>query len=109
MELGERRRWPFRREGPNGSALLLEVGTLDSSHLSMLPPPLRMWFLRGLGLWGRENHAHVSEDSIERRFVVNPCFVGFDGGLSITIVSRQLWASRHGRDGPMRRDYSRDR
>ncbi|MQM10167.1 hypothetical protein Taro_043057 [Colocasia esculenta] len=23
--LGERRRWPFRREGPNGSALLLEV------------------------------------------------------------------------------------
>ncbi|MQL93166.1 hypothetical protein Taro_025797 [Colocasia esculenta] len=25
VELGARRRWPFRREGPSGSALLLEV------------------------------------------------------------------------------------
>ncbi|MQL73008.1 hypothetical protein Taro_005359 [Colocasia esculenta] len=49
MELGARRRWPFRREGPNGSALLLEVGTLDSSHPSMLSSPLRLWFLV---VWG---------------------------------------------------------
>ncbi|MQM22443.1 hypothetical protein Taro_055494, partial [Colocasia esculenta] len=32
VELRPRKRWPFRREGPNGSALLLEVGTLDSSR-----------------------------------------------------------------------------
>ncbi|MQM19761.1 hypothetical protein Taro_052772, partial [Colocasia esculenta] len=43
VELGARRRWPFRREGPNGSALLFEVGTLDSSHPSMLPSPLRLF------------------------------------------------------------------
>ncbi|MQM10148.1 hypothetical protein Taro_043037 [Colocasia esculenta] len=48
MELGARRRWPFRREGPNKLALLLEVGTLDSSFPSMLPSPLEIvvspWF-----------------------------------------------------------------
>ncbi|MQL74071.1 hypothetical protein Taro_006440, partial [Colocasia esculenta] len=30
--LGERRRWSFRREGPNGSALLLEVRLLSSGR-----------------------------------------------------------------------------
>ncbi|MQL95260.1 hypothetical protein Taro_027926, partial [Colocasia esculenta] len=30
--LGARRRWPFRREGPNGSALLLEVRLLSSGR-----------------------------------------------------------------------------
>ncbi|MQM21662.1 hypothetical protein Taro_054707 [Colocasia esculenta] len=30
--LGERRRWPFRREGPNGSALLVEVRLLSSGR-----------------------------------------------------------------------------
>ncbi|MQL67818.1 hypothetical protein Taro_000112, partial [Colocasia esculenta] len=29
---GARRRWPFRREGPNGSALLLEVRLLNSDR-----------------------------------------------------------------------------
>ncbi|MQM15523.1 hypothetical protein Taro_048469, partial [Colocasia esculenta] len=30
--LGARRRWPFRREGPNGSALLVEVRLLSSDR-----------------------------------------------------------------------------
>ncbi|MQM09386.1 hypothetical protein Taro_042253 [Colocasia esculenta] len=30
--LGVRRRWPFRREGPNGSALLVEVRLLSSGR-----------------------------------------------------------------------------
>ncbi|MQL84232.1 hypothetical protein Taro_016739 [Colocasia esculenta] len=32
VELGARRRWPFQREGPNGSALLLEVRLLSSGR-----------------------------------------------------------------------------
>ncbi|MQL70900.1 hypothetical protein Taro_003215, partial [Colocasia esculenta] len=32
VELGARRRWPFRREGPNGSALLLKVRLLSSDR-----------------------------------------------------------------------------
>ncbi|MQM11355.1 hypothetical protein Taro_044262 [Colocasia esculenta] len=32
VELEARRRWPFRREGPNGSALLLEVRLLNSGR-----------------------------------------------------------------------------
>ncbi|MQM23100.1 hypothetical protein Taro_056162 [Colocasia esculenta] len=32
VELGARRRWPFRREGPNGPALLLEVRLLSSGR-----------------------------------------------------------------------------
>ncbi|MQM16080.1 hypothetical protein Taro_049032 [Colocasia esculenta] len=31
MVLGARRRWPFRREGPNGSALLLEPFRVSGS------------------------------------------------------------------------------
>ncbi|MQL68858.1 hypothetical protein Taro_001144, partial [Colocasia esculenta] len=58
--LGARRRWPFRREGPNGSALLLK-----------------------------------------RRDLVVMAW-------AVVIVSRPVWASRQGRDGPMRRDYSRE-
>ncbi|MQM13848.1 hypothetical protein Taro_046775 [Colocasia esculenta] len=35
--LGARRRWPFRREGPNGSALLVEDGGVESfAELSWL-------------------------------------------------------------------------
>ncbi|MQL72874.1 hypothetical protein Taro_005223 [Colocasia esculenta] len=30
--LGARRRWPFRREGPNGLALLMEVRLLSSGR-----------------------------------------------------------------------------
>ncbi|MQL89738.1 hypothetical protein Taro_022316 [Colocasia esculenta] len=32
MVLGARRRWPFRREGPNGAALLLKVRLLNSGR-----------------------------------------------------------------------------
>ncbi|MQL86599.1 hypothetical protein Taro_019133 [Colocasia esculenta] len=89
VELGARRRWPFRREGPNGLALLLE---------------------------GRENHAHVSEDFIERRFVVIHVLVAFgrivpeplsaDNATCIEVVmmSRLARAPRHHRDALLCRD-----
>ncbi|MQM12988.1 hypothetical protein Taro_045909 [Colocasia esculenta] len=40
--LRARRRWSFRREGPNGSALLVEVGTLVllSPKHAPLPPEI---------------------------------------------------------------------
>ncbi|MQL96834.1 hypothetical protein Taro_029520 [Colocasia esculenta] len=47
--LGARRRWSFLREGPNGLALLVEVGTLDHLALACTPPPWRWCFPRGLG------------------------------------------------------------
>ncbi|MQL98612.1 hypothetical protein Taro_031325, partial [Colocasia esculenta] len=117
--LGARRRWPFRREDPNGSALLLEVPMV----FSMLPSPCGCVLYRVLGWSPRGLHQIPSSaenmtaievammsrparppqhhrDALERRDLIATAWAA-------AIVSRQGWASQQGRDGPMRRDYNR--
>ncbi|MQL81166.1 hypothetical protein Taro_013616 [Colocasia esculenta] len=135
VELGARRRWPFRREGPNGSALLLEVGTLNSSRPSMLPSPLRLWFLV---VWGCGSmRIMLVFGVVSGRIILKPLSTEKATTIEVAMMprsawlprhhhdalgcrdiiatawaaatmSRQVWAPRQGRDGPMRRDYSRD-
>ncbi|MQL99257.1 hypothetical protein Taro_031977 [Colocasia esculenta] len=87
--LGARRRWPFRREGPNGSALLLEGG-LGVYKLPMLPSPLWMCCISFWVVLGRD--------------VLGPLSTEVTAGLGVAIMLRPAWPPRHGRDTLRRRD-----
>ncbi|MQL81083.1 hypothetical protein Taro_013533 [Colocasia esculenta] len=84
MELGARRRWPFRREGPNGLALLLEHA----------PLPLVVCCI-GFGV-------------VFGRFVPEPLSAENATCIEVVMMSRQAGLPRHHRDGLMRRDLSKD-
>ncbi|MQL72239.1 hypothetical protein Taro_004592 [Colocasia esculenta] len=110
MVLGARRRWSFRCEGPNGSALLLEVGTLDSSRSSMLPSPLRSWFLCGLRLWGLSMLPSplwmicTVFGAVLERTVPGPPSAEIATSIEVAMMSRPARPPRHHRDALRRCD-----
>ncbi|MQL92914.1 hypothetical protein Taro_025548, partial [Colocasia esculenta] len=147
---GAMRTRPFRREGPNGFVLRVEVGTLDPLAISMLPSPLYIVFPLWFGAWECEN------SMLEVDMLPSPCGLPIScfgtisrrrvpelphaenatpleaailswwhgrprqdrGALgcrdlvatarAVATGSRQGRASRPCRDGPMRRDLSRE-
>ncbi|MQL78021.1 hypothetical protein Taro_010453 [Colocasia esculenta] len=109
--LGARRRWSFRREGPNRSALLVEVGTLDPLPLEimlspcMLPSPCGM-FVLCFGVVSER--IALKPPSAEDATTIGRRDKATTAWATVT-MSRQGRASRQGRDGPMCRDYSKDR
>ncbi|MQM05792.1 hypothetical protein Taro_038608, partial [Colocasia esculenta] len=93
--LGARRRWSFLREGPNGSALLVEE---DAPEPPSAEDATTIEVAILLRRPGRSRH---DRDARGRRDVIA-------SARAAATLSRQGRASRQGHDGSMRCDYSRE-